>query len=257
VTDKKVVPPPGKWEPLVDSGRGYLSVYLSERLARWPIRAVTKPGDNKSDPNIETATYGLFSTCEPSMRNLIVRNGIGTVFFITNLNGKGRVLSGYYRIGWFAEGARGEENNDFALAASRIRFVQPIDPKSLDESISGQVTTWFRTQKQVDVDTTSRLRETIDSREDMTDSYVAEVSRLERFARSRSGFSYPSWGRVNGFTREDAKEYLKKPGSPVDAPNSSPSGKWRCSSCDYVIKNVALLKRCPVCGELSTLSPDL
>ena len=79
-------------------------MYYSEPLARWPVREITRPGDNKSDPNIETGTYGLFSTCEPGMRNRIVHDGAATIFFLTTRKrGEGRVLSGYYHVGWYTE----------------------------------------------------------------------------------------------------------------------------------------------------------
>ena len=67
---KPVMPPAAPWTALEVNtpATGYLSVYLSEDLSRLPIRAITRPYDNKSDPNIETGTYGLFSTCERAMR---------------------------------------------------------------------------------------------------------------------------------------------------------------------------------------------
>jgi hypothetical protein len=67
--------PVGLWKPLAGGGTGYLSFYYSEPLARYPIRHITRPADNKSDPNIETATYGLFSICERQMRGKLVREG--------------------------------------------------------------------------------------------------------------------------------------------------------------------------------------
>jgi hypothetical protein len=112
--------------PLTDSGRGYLSVYYSEPLARYPIREITRCADNKSDPNIETRTYGLFSTCEPQMRARIVFDGAGTLFFVTSHADKRRAVTGYYTIGWYTEGALGARNRDYALAASAIRLVDPL-----------------------------------------------------------------------------------------------------------------------------------
>src|SRR5690349_12165 len=120
-------PPAQPWSLIKDNGTGYLSIYLNEPLARWPIREITRPGDNKSDPNIETGTYGLFSTCEPHMRRRIVLDGAATVFFMTSRRGRGRLLTGYYHMKWFSEGGRGAENKDYALAADQVRFVDPID----------------------------------------------------------------------------------------------------------------------------------
>ena len=54
---------------------GYLSIYIRDSLARYPVRDITRINDNKSDPHIETLTYGLFSTCEEKMRHGVVRDG--------------------------------------------------------------------------------------------------------------------------------------------------------------------------------------
>lgn len=104
-----LAPPVGVWTPLGDEsgGAGYLSVYLSEPLARYPIRHVTKNANNKSDPNIETGTYGLFSTCERPMRRKIVREGRRNLFFLADYKRRGRALTGYYDLAWFAESIGG------------------------------------------------------------------------------------------------------------------------------------------------------
>ncbi|MFD4325670.1 hypothetical protein ACFWQC_13615 [Nocardioides sp. NPDC058538] len=258
MTAPDVRPPKPPWTPLVDSGKGYLSVYLNDPLARWPVREITKPADNKSDPNIETGTYGLFSTCEPSMRKAVVANGAATVFFMTTRD-KVRWLTGYYHIGWSAPGVRGASRGDYALAADVVRFVDPIDPKSLAKPARSDLVVRFRTQKPISAEVVSQLRAEIDSRDSRTDDYLAEVKRLEQFSLEHSGFAYPSWGRDTGFSWADAPTYLPSDdtSSTVDAPNSSPSGRWRCGDCHRVVENKALLKRCPACGELGTLAPDM
>lgn len=249
-------PPGPPWHAVTDHGAGYLSIYLSEPLARWPIREVTRPRDNKSDPNIETASYGLFSTCEPSLRRGVVRQGSANIFFMTSRKGRGRVLTGYYHIGWYAEGARGAENGDYALAADQVKFIDPVAPADLPADLQEPLSAWFRTQKRLDSSLVMKLREVMAGAPDRTSDYLKELARIEQFSREHSTFAYPSWGRQVGFTWDDAAEYLAKPNDPADVPNSSPSGKWRCSNCDRVITNRALLKRCPVCGELATLRPE-
>ncbi len=249
-------PPGAPWQPLKDHGSGYLSVYLNEPLARWPIREVTRPSDNKSDPNIETGTYGLFSTCEPSMRRIIVSTGAATIVFMTSRPGAGRLVAGYYHVGWFAEGSRGQEKGDFALAADRLKFIDPVPPSEFAEGVSEVMQVPFRTQKPIGAAIVDSIMATFDAVPDRTSDYLAELQRIEQFSKSRSGYAYPSWGREQGFTWSDAGDYLRQPGDPVDAPNSSPTGEWRCSECDHVISNRALLKRCPVCGKLATLRPE-
>jgi rubrerythrin len=255
-SDRAPRPPGAPWLPIQDRGSGYLSVYLSEPLARWPIREVTRPRDNKSDPNIETGSYGLFSTCEPSLRRGVVREGAAHLFFMTSRKGEGRLLAGHYHIGWYTEGARGAENGDYALAADQVKFFEPISPADLPSDLGESLSAWFRAQKPVDAAFVARLLETVEAATDRTADYLEELTRVEQFSRDRSTFAYPSWGREQGFTWNDAAEYLEKPNDPADVPNSSASGKWRCSGCDRVIENRALLKRCPVCGKVATLRPE-
>ncbi|MGD8194134.1 hypothetical protein ACEXQB_006515 [Herbiconiux sp. P18] len=250
--------PPGEpWRPLADTGRGYLSVYFSEQMARWPVREITRRGDNKSDPNIETGTYGLFSTCEPSMRNRIVKDGAATIFFITTHKpGHGRVMSGYYHVGHYTEGTQGAVNRDFALAADLLRFIDPIPVGSLPEPLAAFCSVPFRQIRPTDVDATRALRAICDNAEDRTEEYLAEVSRVERFAYSQTELSYPSWGRDGGFTWADAPEYYQTDDDLSKVPNSSKNKKWRCRECDFVIKSGALLKKCPLCKKTATLVPE-
>lgn len=257
MTSTDLRPPHAPWTPVVDRGSGYLSVYLNDALARWPVREITRPADNKSDPNIETGTYGLFSTCEPSMRKAIVLNGAATIFFMSTRD-RIRWLTGYYHIGWWAPGVRGADRGDYALAADAIKFVDPIDPNSLAEPARDALLVRFRTQKPVDAEIVNQLRADVDGRPSRTEDYLSEVKRLERFSLEHSGFAYPSWGRESGFSWEDAATYLASDegARAVDTPNSSPTGRWRCTNCDRVVTNRALLKRCPACGDTGTLAPD-
>jgi hypothetical protein len=239
------------WHRLVNRGAGYLSFYYSDELARYPVRQLTRPADNKSDPNIETMTYGLFSTCEPQMRNLVVVNGAATIFFVTRHSRRPRAVTGYYEIGWYTLGARGEGTKDWALAARVARFV---DPMALSElSAIPETVTPFRTQRPLSVASTHSLRALVDAKPDRTIAYVVELHRVERFAKSRTGYAYPSWGRENGFTLTDAEEFLAT--STGGAPNSSPTRQWICTSCHAIVPNQALLRRCSACQEPGTLRP--
>ena len=86
-TNPEARPPGPPWRPLDPAApaTGYASYYLSDELARWPVRAITRIKDNKSDPNLETGTYGLFSTCQREMRSGIVHDPPRYIFFVTNL----------------------------------------------------------------------------------------------------------------------------------------------------------------------------
>lgn len=245
------------WRPVEDRGTGYLSVYFSEPLARWPVREITRPGDNKSDPNIETSTYGLFSTCEPGMRNRIVHDGAATIFFLTTRKrGQGRVLAGFYRVGWYTEGTQGAINRDFALAASTAKFIDPVPAAELPGDLATVCSSPFRTMKPLSSELTSDLLRVCEEKDDRTANYLAEVKRIERFAVARSGFAYPSWGRETGFTWDDAPDYYQNDSELSKVPNSSRTRKWRCRECGYVIRSGALLKKCPLCKEMASLVPE-
>ncbi|QGG41311.1 hypothetical protein [Aeromicrobium yanjiei] len=243
------------WEELEDRGTGYLSVYFSDPIARWPVRAITRPGDNKSDPNIETGTYGLFSTCEPPMRNRIVKDGAATIFFVTTHKPRaGRSLTGYYKIGWFTEGTQGASNSDYALAASSMRFIKPLPVLEVPAELREICASPFRQMRPTSVQHTSALVELIDQADDRTSDYLQEVERLETFALDQCGYAYPSWGRQSGFSWDEAPAFYKD-GDVPRIPNSSRSNSWRCQECNYVVQNRALLKMCPICNHVGSLVP--
>lgn len=251
-------PPVGSWAPLGDAsgGAGYLSVYLSEPLARFPIRHVTKKADNKSDPNMETGTYGLFSTCERLMRRKIVREGRTHLFFATSHKRDSRALTGYYELAWFAESTGGAAMGDYALAATRMRFIAPVPLDVLPEPARSVCAPPFRTIRPIDAPTAQILRDFVDQRHDITERYLAELRRIEQAARYHSGYAYPSWGRIDGFSWDQAQRYLgeataTEPGAKVPA-----TGHWRCMSCRRVITSWALLKSCPICQAMGTLRPE-
>jgi hypothetical protein len=249
-------PPDPPWIALDVSKpvEGYASIYLNDDLARWPVRHVTRPGDNKSDPNIETSTYGLCSTCEPIMRTSIVQRGIPFIFFITNVEGLGRVLTGYYEIGWYAEGPTPGRTADYALAAKDARFVQPIRLQDLAQPAQGLLSTGFRLCKRLDPETAASLRRLIRSKKDRTAEYLAEIDRLERFSLRHAGFRYPTWHRTEPWTWAEAGRYVQPVSGGVDETrNASPTGTWHCEACGENIVNVARLKACPACGRLATL----
>ena len=84
-----VKPPAAPWSLLraAQPATGYLSMYLADDLSWLPVRHITRPHDNKSDPNIETGTYGLFSTCEHQMRSGIVNRGAQYIVFMCRWGG--------------------------------------------------------------------------------------------------------------------------------------------------------------------------
>jgi hypothetical protein len=247
-------PPNPPWLALRDTGHGYLSNYYSDPLARYPVRELTRPGDNKSDPNIETGSYGLFSTCEPKMRNRVVADGAATLLFVTRRAGR-RVLAGYYHVGWYTEGALGADQRDWALAADTARFIDPIPLDDLAAAVPVCAGT-FRTYRRVDPTQASRLRAEINGHPDRTPDYLGELARIERFATRCTGYAYPSWGRQAGFGWGSAPDFYRQAdAATAAAPNSSPRNRWHCSACSAIFPNGALLKQCPACRAVGTLTP--
>lgn len=246
------------WEELRAAGKtgGYLTIYYSDNMSRLPVRWVTKPGDNKSDPNIETLTYGLFSTCAPAMRKGIVTRKYKHLFFGTLKDGR-RMLSGYYRIRWFTRGPLG--SGDICLAADTARFIKdPIPFRDVDRKCGTDLSRRFRGMRLLTDEQCERMLRLLSSQPDASREYLHEIDRLERFNLRYGGYRYVGWKQPDKFSWEYAGAYLKKwaanekSGGVV---NSSPSDFWMCSSCSQPLKNKALLKRCPSCGAMGSLRP--
>jgi hypothetical protein len=255
------VKPHPPWRPhsRIEPARGCLSYYLSDDLSDLPVRAVTLPSNNKSDPNLETDTYGVFSTCSEQMRTSVVRNGVGYVFFITKREER-RVLTGYYHIAWYCNNLSLGRPNDFALKSDAKWFIEwPLPLEKLPSRVKDTAKRRFRLFEHIDATQTSILRHLIEEQPNRVTDYVAEIHRLERFNKFHTGFGYPNFRR-DSFTRGSVLEYLlssaNEPATPpVKTRNSSRSGLWRCEACKRTIPNLALLRRCPLCGKGGRLRP--
>lgn len=253
-------PPGPPWRCLNASEpqSGYLCVYYSDDLSPLPVRDVTRPGDCKSDPNLETGTFGLFSTCEPSVRSAVVNHQARYLFFVTQRRGAGRVLAGFYRIAWWCGQPRGVER-DVRLAADQVHFVtDPIPVGDLAEPARSRATRPMRSCRPVDAATTDQLLGVLRERPDATADYLREIDRLERFNAFRTSARYPGWGQNEPFTWDLAADFLADvqagmaPGGPA-VKNQSESRLWRCPACLEVRRNQSRLRRCPVCKQVVTL----
>lgn len=247
-----------RWTPLeADLGAGgSLSVYYSDPLGAVPARAVTKPGDNKADPNLETATYGLFSTCGRGLRAAFVENRREALFFTTRWRGR-RVLAGYYRIGWYAP-VVSPTSRDWALAARALRFdAAPLSLAEVDVLLGTALDVRFRSSLRLSPDETGRLFDLLDGRPDGTPRYLDEIDRLERFNAFHGGHRYI--GRTQDVPFDETLADPLVAGAPVTGAggvtNASPSGWWMCEACRHTHANKARLRQCPACGLPTTLSP--
>lgn len=80
----KFKPPFEPWKPIEgDLQNGsYLVFYYSDPYSEVPMRRISRETDSKSDPNLETGTFGLFSTCEVVMRSSILSYKMKYIFFV-------------------------------------------------------------------------------------------------------------------------------------------------------------------------------
>ena len=255
-----VKPPAAPWSPLRvnQPATGYLSMYYADDLSRLPVRHISRPRDNKSDPNIETGSYGLFSTCERQMRSGIVKRGAQYIIFMCSWGGR-RVVTGYYRLAWRAPGTlHSPTRPDFVLAADVVHFVKPPIPVAeLPEDVAAAAGTGFRLVKRIDNAQTQELVSILSERPNALPEYLTEIDRLERFQSFHSGYRYVSWQQQEPFTWDMASRYLEPSTGINVAPNKSDTGTWRCTvaACTQFVINQALLKRCPFCGSMGSLQP--
>jgi hypothetical protein len=207
-------PPSPPWIPFVHgtSGKAALSFYYSDPLSKVPIRDISHKNDPKADPNPETATFGRFSICDRGMRATIVKQGIELHFFCTSRcgpNGNLRVLTGYYRYGWYLRAPKTltrSELDDYMLVAKEIRFVSPGFPLS---DLTGYL--WgerldrpFRTFRYIDEKTTARLLKLLNATPDAHKEYLSEICRIEELVKKRDKMLYRK--RSEGFSWKEAVE---------------------------------------------------
>ena len=249
-----------RWTPLrpdLDAG-GSLTVFYADPLARVPVRGVTRPGDNKADPNIETLTYGLFSTCGQRMRSGIVRDRRGLLFFTATWGGQ-RVLAGYYRLAWYGH-VTSLTRRDFALAAAAGRFdSEPLSLADIDARLGTSFARPFRGALTLSPAEATRLADLLESRPDGTDRYLDEIDRLERFNLYHGQSRYLGWDRQHPFAWDDADAILAD-GPPTQTEavsNTSPTGRWACTACRYEFENRSRLRLCPHCSAAGALAPAL
>ncbi|HVS90461.1 MAG TPA: hypothetical protein VHE59_00415 [Mucilaginibacter sp.] len=256
---RDVTPPNKPWKELQhkSGAGGTLSFYYSDTLSRLPVRAVTKVGDNKADPNLETLTYGLFSTCQRDLRASIVRDGRKDLFFTSRWRDQ-RVLVGYYSIKWYAPVAN-TVTKDFAIAADEAYFIS--DPPSLeqvDKKCGTQINKKFRLTTRLTDGDCAKLKAFLFTRVNAIEEYLSEIHRLEFFNKAQGGHFYIGRKLDEPYSWQSAIPYLNDEILSVDnsvIKNSSPSDWWTCNSCGKNHKNKALLRICPNCKAINSLTP--
>lgn len=255
-------PPAPPWEQLdaAEPPTGYLCFYYSDDLSPLPVRHVTRAGDCKSDPNLETGTFGVFSTCDLTVRTAVVNKRARYLFFVTRRPGVGRAIAGFYRVGWWCGPSRGPDR-DVRLAAEGMHFVRtPIPIDELPQPASDAALRLGRNCSPVDADVTAQLVGILERSPDATHAYLNEIDRLERFNAFRTSARYPGWGQNQPFTWDLVGEFLAPaeigpPRREQTTRTQSHTRLWRCPACGEVRKNRSRLRRCPACKTVVTLEP--
>ncbi len=217
-----------KWKKIDRSKEisAHIAYYYSDQKAKLPVRGVRKNRDNKADPNIETKTYGLFTTCMPPARKNMVLNGNWYIFFFTNRN-KQRMFTGYYELDKYMITGITPRNSkgpyrfaDYALLAKKTHFVREGIPltgkiwsKITDDAINEDGIQGYgpRDSKSIPSVLAKKLKEKLDEQEDITYEYVKEIHKFEEenLLNSDGKYRYPSWERRKGFSKNDIAGFLK------------------------------------------------
>lgn len=279
------MPPNDPWEqhqPSPDA-KSYLTLYYCEdEISKYPVREVTKVRDNKSDPNLETMSYGLCSTCTRDIRSGLVKNDRPYLFFCTRYNGE-RHLTGYYQIGWHSLGPslltnyrNGSIRDDYRLVADEMRWIYP--PISfetvVEETGFNAIQSGFR-KKLISEDRSEQLLDILNEQEDYSKTYIEETRRLERINKRYHEYRYPTWERESEFDwgsvrnyvltttaeeEEDMRETLESKVQELDIDTDLIASEgvthWTCVLCEHEFENEAPLKSCPNCDNIGGVIPE-
>lgn len=262
-------PPNYPWRDLEPSPAAfsYLCFYYSSPLSGHPVRDVNRivsaghgtfVADCKVDPNWETGTFGLFSTCQASIRCGAVSRRSPYLFFFGDhaAEGRQRGVTGYYRLRWYAHG--GTYTGDFCLAADKMHFVKrAIAFTDVNHAIGTHLSNRVpRLAITLDPDETRGLVRLLETQPDATNSYVAEVRRLEEInARNAGGLRYVNFSRRESYTWNSVAGIsgLGVASDEKRQNNSGLSNAWHCISCQATMPSRSLLKLCPICQAHGTL----
>jgi hypothetical protein len=99
------------WQGYRHKEAGIIVYYDSNEAASLPVRNTTGKKGKKadSDPNYESATYGLHSCSASRHRANFIKNKYGYVFFMTKYQGRSEkfkdkiMITGFYKIGSTAD----------------------------------------------------------------------------------------------------------------------------------------------------------
>lgn len=268
-SDHSFEPPGPPWielHPNADAP-SYLCFYYSSILSARPVRDVNRivpvghsyVADCKVDPNWETKTFGLFSTCQQDVRKGVVKNRSPYLFFFGNrvIGRAERGITGFYQLRWYAHG--GTNEGDYCLAAETCHFVErPLSFEEVNRNIGTNLSNRRpRLSMKVAPEQTRRLIGMLMKQQDITSEYIADIRRLERLnARASGGLTYMNFRRRDSYSWRAAAEVkgLGIPSTRQKIRNSGSQDTWLCEHCGEISLSYSRLKLCPACGAHGTLA---
>ena len=193
-------PPNAPWRKIAirQGSGGYLTFVFSDNLSRLAVRDVTRPGDNKADPNLETLTYGLFSHCGAKARRGIVKHGCPYLFFMTTKDDC-RCVTGYYEVGWYA--ILSAKQKDYCVAAKEAWFIEsPVPLIEVSKACGRKMSDRSRGPFRLSVTECKTIRGLILKSPNVTLQYLQEIERLERFNLRCGGYRNISYEQEERFS---------------------------------------------------------
>lgn len=254
---------------------GMVSTIHSSKLASLPVRDITRLdqnfklnalADNKSDPNIETMTFGVFSTCEMRPRKKFVEDGRRYLFFRTKWQGQNSII-GYYDVKWhlssqapryIQKGKRIDVVHEEMLAATHCHFVaKPVPLSQLadivdqeEKALAGRAIQPLKLSAAEALE----LKALLDEQPDASEQYLEEIERLEEYQRANhNGIAYLNWPRKNGFSWVEARRPIEQAGIQDWEERKTQWNEngeelarnwWMCESCDTRMESHHTIKFC-------------
>lgn len=190
------------WQDYRASNTSMVLFYASDPVSELPIREIPEelPSDITPEPNYETGTYGYFGCNKSKVRNAFFKAKIRYIFFMTKYAGTSAdhsgkyYITGYYRVNKVADVKRVhirnlseysclDEDNCYVMRADQVCFVSIEDAFELTDKLLASWDYKTRITKQTRItlneEQTAVVLKYLDSKENITEKYVAETERLQ------------------------------------------------------------------------------
>jgi len=190
------------WQDFRASNTSMVLFYSSDPISELPIREIPEelPSDITPEPHYENGTYGYFGCSKSKVRNAFFKAKIRYILFMTKYagtsadhNGK-YYITGYYRVNKVADVKRVhirnlseysclDEDCCYAMRADKVHFVSIEDAYELTDKLLASWDYKTRITKQTRItlndEQTAVVLKYLDSKDNITEQYIAETERLQ------------------------------------------------------------------------------